>query len=296
MATAKPIVSRKRVAIWKRGGLTYRQLAMAVMRGSTEHDLLGRASGLAFDFLFALFPLLLFLLSLFGLFASHGSQLQSSLLSFFSDLLPSQAFQILNRGVSELAQNSTGGILTIGFILALWFASSGVSSMISTLNVVYQVQETRSWLKVRAIASALTLGISILLLLALFMVLVSGSLADRLGQEAHIGAVVVLAWKASRWPAAAVFVALSYSLIYYFGPALQKSQKRWVTPGAAFSAVLWLVAATGFRVYLHFFDTYSATFGSLGAVMILMAWLYVTGLAFLVGGEINAQIERAAIQ
>lgn len=296
MASSKSIASRKRTAIWKRGGLTFRQLALAVARGIKEHDLLGRASGLAFDFLFALFPLLLFLLSLFGLFASHSSQLQTSLLSFLADFLPPQAFQVLNNGVSELARNSTGGILTIGFILALWFASGGVSSMISTLNTVYQVQDTRSWLKVRAIASGLTFVISILLLAALLIVLVSGSLADWLGREARIGPIVLIAWKASQWPGAAIFVALSYSLIYYFGPALQKPQRRWVTPGSVFSSILWLVAAAGFRVYLHFFNTYSTTYGSLGAVMILMAWLYVTGFAFLVGGEINAQIGRAAIR
>jgi membrane protein len=296
MASSKPLASRKRIAIWKRGGLTFRQLTMAVARGAHEHDLLGRASGLAFDFLFALFPLMLFLLAIFGLFASHSSQLQSSLLAFFADFLPREAHQVFSKALSQLARESNGGILTAGFVLALWFASSGAGSMISTLNVVYQVQETRAWLKARVIAVALTIAISLLLLLALLIVLISGGFADWLGRELQIGAFILMVWKVLQWPAAATFIALANSLIYYFGPALQKAQKRWVTPGSAFSAVLWLASAAGFRVYLAFLNSYAAMYGSLGAVMILLAWLYVTGLAFLIGGEVNAQAERAQAQ
>jgi membrane protein len=163
-------------SIWKLGGLTPWQLTKNVIREADEDDLLGRASGLAFNFLLALFPLMLFMLALFGLFASRSSQLEHRLLAYFGDLLPPAAFQLLEATTSELARSTSGGKLTLGIMLALWFASGGMSSMISTLNVVYKVRETRSWFKVRAIALGLTLAISMLLLSALVMVLVGGHL------------------------------------------------------------------------------------------------------------------------
>jgi membrane protein len=98
-----------------------------------------------------------------------------------------------------------------------------------------------------------------------------------------------------QWAAVVLFLTLSFSLIYYFGPSLEQRRWHWITLGSIFGGCLWLAASAGLRVYLHFFNTYTATYGSLAAMMILLAWLYVTGLAFLIGGEINAQIERAAM-
>jgi membrane protein len=105
----------------------------------------------------------------------------------------------------------------------------------------------------------------------------------------------VLFWKGLQWPAALVFVMLSCSLIYYYAPDLESPRWYWITPGSAFGAVLWLLASIGFRAYLHFFNTYSTYYGPLGAMMMLLVWLYATGLAFLIGGEINAQIGRASL-
>ncbi|HEX4073976.1 MAG TPA: YihY/virulence factor BrkB family protein [Candidatus Acidoferrales bacterium] len=279
---------------WKLAGLSVRQLAGNVFRDVTAHNFFGRASELAFDFLFALFPLLLFMLTLIGLFTSGSAELQGDLLAFFSDFLPRTAFALLNTTAMELASHASNGKLTAGILFALWFASGGVSSMISALNLAYGAKEERSWLRVRAIALCLTLLISALLLAALLLVLVSGHAADWLGIKLGLTPEVVALWKALQWPAAIAFVILSHALIYYFGPHLENRRWRWVTPGSVFGVVLWLAASLGLRIYLHFFNSYSTTYGSLGAVMILLVWLYVTGFAFLVGGEINAEIERAA--
>ena len=99
-----------------------------------------------------------------------------------------------------------------------------------------------------------------------------------------------------QWPAAILFTVAQYSLIYYLGPNLKERRWHWITPGSAFGVLLWMAASAGFRVYLHYFDSYTATYGSLGALTIVLVWLYVTGFAFLVGGEVNAAIERAAMQ
>jgi membrane protein len=281
-------------SIWRLGGLSIGQLARNVLRDVSANNSFGRASELAFDFLFALFPLLLFVLTLLGVFTSHRSDLQGELLAYFADFLPTTAFALLNTTVTETAANAGSGKLTFGIVLALWFASGGASSMISALNLAYRVQEVRSWFRMRALALVLTLLIAMLLFGALLLVLVSGDGVDWLGAKLGLTPEAVALWKALQWPAAVAFVLLSYALIYYFGPNLKNRRWRWITPGSACGVLLWLAASLGLRAYLHFFNNYSATYGSLGAVMILLVWLYVTGLAFLIGGEINAEIDRAA--
>jgi membrane protein len=293
MQSSKSKTVQKSESLWKLGGLTLSRLARDVIRASTEDHLLERASGLAFDFFLSLFPLLFFLLTLFGLFASRGSQLQSSLLAYFANFLPPAGFEILRKSTQELATNASNGKLTFGILVALWFASGGVISMISTLNVVYHVREARSWLRVRALAVGLTLALSVLVLAALFIVFVGDRLADWVGKELHLTSTLIFVWKELQWPAAILFMVASYSVMYYFGPDLQQRRWHWISPGSAFGVLLWLAASAGFRIYLHYFNSYTATYGSLGALIILLVWLYVTGLAFLIGGEVDAEIERA---
>lgn len=294
MTNLQPATAKQFQSLWKLGGLTPWQLVRNVFDESNTNDSLGRASELAFDFLFALFPLILLMVTLFGLFASRSVELQDDLLSYFAEFLPPAAFQLLRATVTELAANAGGGKVTFGVVGALWFASGGVRSMISALNVAYRVRETRSWFKVRTIALGLTVLIAILLLTALFFVLVSSHFLDWLGIELRLRPIVVLLWKTIQWPAAIVFVLISYSVIYCYGPDLKNRRWHWITPGSVFGACLWVLASVGFRIYLHFINTYGASYGSLGAVMILLFWLYVTGLAFLIGGEINAEIGHAA--
>jgi membrane protein len=280
---------------WKLGGLTFWQLTRKVIHGIQEDDLFGRASELAYNFLLALFPLLLFMLTLFGLFASRSNELQSSLLSYFADFLPPSAFQLLKAITIEMAANATSGKLTFGIVLTLWFASGGMSSMISTLDAVYHVRESRGWLWGRVIALGLTIAILTLLMTSLFIVLVGGHFSDWIAIKLHLTSIILIVWKVLQWVSVVLFLTLSFSLIYYFGPSLEQRRWHWMTPGSIFGAFLWLAASAGLRVYLHFFNTYTATYGSLAAIMILLVWLYVTGLSFLIGGEINAQIERAAM-
>ena len=294
MTNPEPITAKQFKSLWKLGGLTLWQLARNVFDDISANNFLGRASELAFDFLFALFPLILLMVTLFGLFSSRSIELQSHLLFFFAAFLPPAAFQMLRASATELAANPRGGKMTFDIVCALWFASGGVNSMISALNVAYRVREARSWFKVRTLALGLMLLISILLLAALFFVLESSHLVEWLATEFRFRPMVVLLWTVIRWPAAIVFVTMSYSVIYYCGPDLKERRWHWITPGSAIGASLWLLASVGFRIYLIFFNSYSALYGSIGALMILLVWLYVTGLAFLIGGEINAEIERAA--
>ena len=290
--TSPPSVAAR--SFWKLGGLTSWQLGRAVFEQIIANNVFGRAAELAFYFLFALFPLIFFMMTLFGLFASHSVELQNNLLSYFADFLPPTAFQLLRSVASEVAAHASQGKLTFGVVSALWCVSSSICSMISALNAAHQVREARSWFKVRAIALGLSLLISSLLVTALFMVLAGSRFVGWLGAGLQLHPLVVLVWKAMQWPTAIFLVALSCSLIYYYGPDLKERRRwHWFTPGAAFGALIWLGGSFGFRTYLHFFNNYSVSYGSLGAVMILLIWLYGTGLAYLVGAEINAKIEHA---
>jgi membrane protein len=242
----------------------------------------------------AFFPLLVFLLAIFGLFASRSVELRIDLLSYFADFLPPVAFQLLSHTIDELADNASNGNLTISILGVLWFASGGISSMISGLHWAYRMKDDRSWIKVRVIAIGMTLFIAVLIFSALSLVLVGGLLINWAAGALNLNSVMIAIWKVLQWPIAWLFVVCSYALIYSYGPNAERRHWYWITPGSTFGALLWLAASVGFRVYLNFSDHYTAIYGSLGAVVILTIWLYVTGLTFLVGGEIDANIERAS--
>lgn len=280
--------------IWNLGGLTVRQLLKRVYAGIDQDNLIGRAAELAFNFVLALFPLFIFLFSLLGLFASRGSTLRDNLFSYVYQVLPPDAAHVIANTLHEVMLNASNGKLTFGIVLTIWFASGGMSSMFSALNGVYEVRETRSFIKVRALSFVLTVAISILIILALIVVLSGGYLADKAGVYFNLQNAAVDTWKILQWPVAITFVTLAFSVIYYFAPDVEEQHWYWITPGSLLGVLLWIAASFGFRAYLHFFNSYSRTYGSLGAVMILLMWLYVTGFAFLLGGEINAQIEHAA--
>lgn len=280
--------------IWSLGGLTIRQFGKKVIAGVNDDNLIGRAAELAYNFVLALFPMLIFLLSLLGLFASHGSTLRTKLISYFSSVLPPDAAHVIANTLQEVMRNASNGKLTFGIVLTIWFAAGGMSSMISALNGVYEVKESRSWIKVRVIAVGLTIAISVLVIAALVAVLSGNYVANYLGNYWGLREAVVIGWRILQFVVAIVFVVFSFSLIYYFAPDLEEQHWYWITPGSLLGVLIWIAASFAFRGYLHFFNTYSKTYGSLGAVMILLIWLYVTGFAFLIGGEINAQIEHAA--
>jgi membrane protein len=284
------------LSIWRLGGLSLKELAIRVWQGILDHDLFGRASELAYNFVLAIFPLLIFLVSIFGLFASRGSELRSHLMFYLARVLPPSAYDLVSHVIANVAKNSGTGKLTLGIVLSLWFASGGTNSMISTLNGAYGVHDDRSYLRVRAVAIVLTIVLAILTISALVVVLLGNYIAGIIAAHFHLGSIVVSLWEVAQWPAAVFFVIFSFSIIYYYGPDLKEQHWYWITPGSIFGVLLWLIASFGFRYYLKYFNHYSQTYGSLGAVIILLVWFYVTGLAFLVGGIINASIEHAAAE
>jgi membrane protein len=279
-------------SLWKFGGLTPLKLTQLAITKIGEDELSTRSAALSYYFILALFPMLLFLVSLVGVFAGPGSQLRDSIISGLGRLAPGSASELVHSVVNQTFKSSSGLKLAMGLLGALWAASGGMGAVVVSLNVVYRVKETRAWWKQKLTIIGLTLALAALIVVALVLVLYGGKIGQLLATQIGLSDVFRIAWKVLQWPFSFAAMFLSFSIIYYFGPNLGERKWYWVTPGAVAGVALWLVASLGFRLYLQFFNSYSATYGSLGAVIILMLWLYITGFAVLIGGELNWIIEN----
>jgi membrane protein len=208
--------------------------------------------------------------------------------------LPGSAFDLVRQTLEQITHASGGGKVTFGILVALWSATAGMTALQDTLNAVYNVREQRPIWKSRGMALGLTVAAIALLLITLGVILGGNSLANLAAHHLGLGPVATWSWKLVQWPVALVFLALVFAIIYYYAPDVEQRHWQWLTPGAVAGMLLWLLASAALRLYLHFFNSYSATYGSLGAVIILLTWFYVTGMMLLLGAEINAEIENAA--
>ena len=285
-----------RESLWKLGGLNWTALAKRVWAEMNTDDTFGDAAKLGYYFLLALFPLLIFLTSVIGLIIGSGTGMRHTLFAYLARVMPSSAFQLIQATMLEISNASGAGKLSIGLLAALWAASNGIGAITQALNRAYDVEETRSWWKQRAVAIGLTMGLSLLIIAALVLVMGGGRIADYLAVSYGFSSVFTVSWKILQWPIALSFMLLAFAMIYFFAPDLRDQDWKWITPGSVIGVALWLAVSFAFKGYLHFFDSYSKTYGSLGAVIVLMLWLYLTGLAVLIGGQVNSEIENAAAQ
>ena len=279
-------------SLWKFGGLTPLKLTQLAIKKISKDELSTRSASLSYYFLLALFPMFLFLVSLVGVFAGPGTQLRESVVSGLGRLAPGSASALVQSVINQTFKNSSGIKLAAGILGALWAASGGMGAVVISLNVIYGVTETRPWWKQKLTLVGLTVTLAALIIVALVLVLYGGKIGQVLAAHIGLGNAFRVAWKVLQWPVSFAAMFLSFSVVYYFAPNLDERKWYWVTPGAVAGVALWLLASLGFRVYLHFFNSYSATYGSLGAVIILMLWLYMTGFAILIGGELNWVIEN----
>jgi membrane protein len=298
MKTVRPKVpldeSPVKISIWRLGGLKWKTLATRVWGELYEGELLTHSAALSFYFLFALIPLLVFLVTLLGFFVEGGTQLRASLFAYLARIVPVSAFVLISTTLDEIGTSASGFRLWVGLITALWLASSGVAALSDSLNAMYGVRESRPWWKKRAWALGLTAALVILIMSALVLVVYGGDIGETVAARIGQGTLFTTAWTTLQVPVAVLFVLLAFALIYYFAPDLYEQKWYWITPGSLLGVILWLIVSGILRTYLHFWNAYSVTYGSLGAVIVLMLWFYVTGIAILLGGKINAEIEGAA--
>lgn len=277
---------------WNLGGLSVPELGHRVWTEILKDEVADRAAALAYYFLFALFPILLFLAALLGLVPLPG--LMDRLLAYADQALPGDAASIVARTLGEIKAGARGGLLSIGALGALWAASAGMASMMNALNVAHDVEDPRPWWTRRFLAVVLTVGFSAFILTALVLIVFGPRIGEVVAGRMGLGPQFTLVWNVVSLPVVMAFVLVGIALVYYFAPAT-RTPWRWVTPGSLVALVLWLAMSFGLRWYVATLADYGATYGSIGGVILLMTWLYLSGLALLVGAEINAEIEHAAV-
>jgi membrane protein len=285
--------AKEKASPWKLGGLTPIALGKRVYQEVDQDEVFTRSAALSYYFFSALIPMVFFLLTVLGIFANHSHDVRTNLLNYFARVMPPDAFTLVQKTLREVAVHSTGLKLFFGLALALWSGSGGMSSIMDALNRCYHVKESRPYWKQKLVSLALTITIAVLTVVALGIILYGGAVAQFVGSHTGLSSVTVLVWEIVQWPLALFFVVFSFALMYFFAPDV-KQEWAWITPGSVVGVAIWLTASILFRTYLHFFNSYSKTYGSLGAVIVLLLWLFITGLAILVGGEINSEIENAA--
>ena len=283
-------------SLWKLRGLNPKKIGKSVWNEIQQDDVFGRAAQLSYYFLLALFPLLIFLTSVIGLVIGAGSGIRENLFGYLSEVMPPSAFQLIESTMQEVTAASSGSKISFGILAALWAASNGMGAITEALNVAYDVKESRPWWKQRLTAIGLTIALSILIITALAIVLTGGKIADGLAANYALGSAFTLTWKILQWPIVLAAMLFAFAMVYYFAPDVRDQKWVWITPGAVIGVALWLLVSFGFRIYLGYFDSYSKTYGSLGAVIVLMLWLFFTGAAVLIGGEVNAELEHAAAE
>jgi membrane protein len=283
----KSAKATERESAWKLGGLSIADLGKRVWTDIDQNEILDRSAALSYYFIFALFPTLLFLSALLALLPIP--RLLERLMAYVGEVLPGDAGLLVQTTLGQVLQGADVGLLSVGAVTALWAASSGMTSIMTALNV-----ESRSWWRQRVLAVGLTFVFSALAVVALLLLVFGQSLGEAIASRTGWGTAFRITWQVVRWPVAIVLGIAAISLVYRLAPAANQ-RWAWVTPGSAFAVVAWAIMSVGLRFYVGQFASYNATYGSIGGVILLMLWLYLSGVALLVGAEINSEIGRAQL-
>jgi membrane protein len=251
-------------------------------------DIFSRAAQVAFYFSFSIFPALFCLVALFGMILDSTAEYQKELFEYLRGIMPKTAFELVKNTILETAQFSTTGKLTFGFLVAIWSASAAIDSLRVALNYVYSLRESRYYWTTKALSLVLTIAIAILFFVALAIIFYGSNLITYTFD--YFSILIESYWIlfSLKLLIAFLVIKLLFAIIYNLLPSHQKFRWDWTTTGANVGIVLWLILSFGFRFYLQYFDTYARTYGSLGAMIVLMLWLYLTALVILIGGAINA--------
>lgn len=251
-----------------------------------ENDVFGRAAQLAYYFFLALFPFLICVIATLSVFgtADRGRALLGEL---FTRILPGTAYQLIDKTVEEIIQSSGPLKMSFGLVASLWSASMGMSAVMDTLNAVYKVKETRSLFKQWATAIGITVGLSLLAVASVLTVVFGNQIVGSFSPE-H---VIAMAWNIIQWALALALLLLALAIAYYFAPNLKDRKWHWITPGSVAGVALLIAESVGLRAYVHYSVNYSAVYGSLGAVIVLLACFYLGGVAILSGGVFNGVLE-----
>ena len=258
-------------------------------REMNSDRLLSIAGGVSFFVLLAIFPAVTALVSAYGLFFNTSTITDN--LSLLNDVVPDNVLSIVHEQASRIASNS-GRALSIGFVVgivvSLWSAMSGVKAIVDALNVIYEQKEGRNVLKLNVVALVFTLAGFAAFLLAIAAIVILPLILSPIG----LGSMTETLTRIARWPVLLVVLLIGLAVLYRYGPDRRAARWQWVSVGSVFAAVTWIAASFLFSWYLVSFANYNATYGSLGAVVGLMIWLWISTILVLLGAELNAEIEH----
>lgn len=269
-------------------GLSPVAVVKEAVKDFMDDDMTTYASALAYQILFSIFPFILFLIALLGFL--NMSSFFDWLREQAQLLLPAQAMEPVNQVITDL-QEQKAGLMSIGVIVALWTASAAVRATMNALNVAYDVKESRPAWKLYPLSILYTIGLAALMIVATVLLVVGPEAVQWVARYIHMEQFFVTLWAWLRWPAALIILTLVVAIVYYIAPDVEQSF-RFITPGAAFSVLVWVVSSIAFSFYISNFSDYNATYGSIGTIIVLLLYFFISAAVMLLGAEINAVIEH----
>ncbi|MBM6616492.1 YihY/virulence factor BrkB family protein [Bacillus suaedaesalsae] len=248
-------------------------------------EVAGLSAELAYFFLLSLFPFLIFLITLIGYLPLS----QDDLLGMINQYAPGESMKIIQTTLEGIVQKQNGGLLSFGIIFTIWSASNGLNAVIRAFNRAYDVKETRHFLVARLMSVLLTIAMIIVIVIALLLPVFGQKIGVFVFSAFGLSETFLAIWNAARWIGSFVILFIVFSCLYYFAPNKHLHWKE-VFTGAFFATLGWILVSTGFSYYVGTFGNYSATYGSLGGIIVLMIWFYLSGMIILLGGELNASL------
>lgn len=280
------------MALLETRGIGSFELLKRTVKEFSNDDMTTYASALAYRGIFSLFPFLLFLIAMLGMLDLQEFFLW--LREQVSLVLPPDALNLVNPVIDEM-QDQKSGVLSVGILVALWSASIGVRSLMNAMNKAYDVKEGRPTWKLMLLAVSYTIGLALILLATAGLMITGPQVMEWLASQIGLKDIVVTLWTWLRWPVIVILMMLVVALIYYVTPDVEQ-EFRFITPGSVLAVIVWIAASIAFGIYVQNFGNYDATYGSIGAVIVLLLYFYISAAVLLFGAEMNAVIEHASVE
>jgi membrane protein len=271
----------------------WKDILLRVYDNIAEHRVIAIAAGVTFYVILALFPAIAALVALYGLFADPKAIGQH--LDALSSFMPGGAIDVIGEQMGRVAAQGNGTLgftFLLGLAISLWSANAGMKALFDALNIVYAEREKRGFILLNAVSLAFTLGALAIILLAIAAMIVLPVALNYLGLAAATEWILTL----GRWPLLLIAISLAIALIYRYGPSREEARWRWLSWGSAFAAIVWLAASILFSWYAENFGNYNKTYGSLGAAIGFMTWIWLSTIVILIGAELNAEMEHQTVR
>ncbi|CAM4324699.1 YihY/virulence factor BrkB family protein [Listeria booriae] len=261
------------------------RFGMIISKRFTANDVSGSAAQLAYYMLFSIFPMLLIVASLLPYFNIDQDQLFTTIKQF----VPEEIYDFINTNLDQLLNSHTGGLLSIGILATLWSASNGMNATTKALNKAYSVLDRRNYLVKRLLSVLFTIGMLAVITVTLLLLVFGQQIGMFIFNHLHVSQDTLDIWNNFRWVVTLAVIFIVFTFIFWIAPN-RRSRLFSILPGSVFATIGWAAASFGFAYYVNNFANYSATYGSIGVIIILMLWFYLTGIILMIGGEINAAL------